>query len=244
MTAEATSGKSLFEITPDGLVSPLTLVLVRHGVTDMTASHALSGSSQEGPPLNSQGRIQAAKAADAVYRIGRRSWERVPQVTRVLASPMARTQETAAAIGRRIGAHVETEVRVREIDFGEWEGLSADEIEDHEGEALHRWMSGEIPAPGGEAIPQVGARFDEFLVEAAADHARQCAEGKDVPRAWAVTSHAVAIKSAVALSLGVPADSWMHLWPSPASITLLQLRVLPDGTISSRHVLAIGVPTD
>jgi len=236
-------GTSLFGIAGGDLVRPLTLVLVRHGVTDMTLRHELSGSGQSGPSLNSQGRIQAAKAADAVHRIGRTTWDRVPHVSRVLASPMTRTQETGAAIGRRIGAHVETEPRVREIDFGDWEGLTTDQIAERDGDAIHQWRFGQLAAPGGESIPDVGARFDGFLVEAAAEHARMCAGGEDVSRAWAVASHAVAIKSAVAVSLEMPATHWGHIWPQPASLTLLQLRVRTDGTIAERHVLCVGAPT-
>ena len=239
-----TRGRSLFAVAGADLISPLTLVLVRHGVTDMTLTHALSGSGVVGPPLNSQGRVQAAKAADAVYRIGRRTWDRVPHVTRVIASPMTRTQETGGAIGRRIGAHVETDARVREIDFGEWEGLTGDQIAERHGDAIHRWRFGEIPAPGGESLPDVGARLDDFLRDSAAEHARLCADGDDVARAWAVASHAVAIKSAVGVSMGMEARHWSGIWPQPASLTLLQLRVSADGDIAERHLLAVGAPTD
>ncbi|WP_084037919.1 histidine phosphatase family protein [Demequina sp. NBRC 110053] len=237
-----TRDRSLFSVEDGDLVSPLTLVLVRHGVTDMTLTHALSGSAVAGPALNSQGRIQVAKAADAVYGIGRRSWDRVPHVTRVLASPMTRTQETGAAIGRRIGAHVETEPRVREIDFGAWEGLTSDDVAQRDGDAIHRWRFGEIPAPGGESIPDVGARFDEFLRDAAREHAALC-EREDVARAWAVASHAVAIKSAVGISLAMDSAHWGSIWPQPASMTILQLRVRGDGQIVERHVLCVGAPT-
>ena len=238
-----TRGRSLFAVTGGDLVSPLTMVLVRHGVTDMTLSHALSGSGEVGPSLNAQGRIQAAKAADAVHRIGRRDWDRVAHVTRVFASPMTRTQETGAALGRRIGAHVETEERVREIHFGEWEGLTGDQVAESFGDAIHRWRFGEIAAPGGESMPQVGERFDAFLRDAAREHAQLCADGSDVARAWAVASHAVAIKSAVGVSTAMPVDHWGHIWPQPASLTLLQLRVRSDGEIAERHVLCVGAPT-
>ncbi|MFV0634917.1 histidine phosphatase family protein [Demequina sp.] len=239
----ATRGRSLFAIADGDLVSPLTMVLVRHGVTDMTITHELSGSGTAGPPLNAQGRIQAAKAADAVYSIGRRTWDRVPHVSRVFASPMNRTQETGAAIGRRIGAHVETEPRVREVHFGTWEGLTSDQIAERFGNDIHDWRFGSLAAPGGESIPDVGARFDEFLREVAREHAQLCTDGADEPRAWAVASHAVAIKSAVGVSMGMDVSHWGSIWPSPASVTLLQLRVRSDGEIAERHLLCLGAPT-
>lgn len=239
-----TPKRSVFSPTDQDLVSPLTLALVRHGVTDMTVTHALSGSSVPGPPLNSTGRIQAAKAADAVYRIGRSTWERAPQVSRVFASPMTRTQETGAALGRRLGLHVETDARVREVDFGEWEGLTGDEVAERFGDQIHRWRFGELAPTGGESIPEVGERFDDFIRDVAADHARQCVGGQDVSRTWAVASHAVAIKSAVGVSLAMPTSHWGQIWPLPASLTMLQLRVRKDGSIAERHVFCVGAPTD
>ncbi|WP_159449243.1 histidine phosphatase family protein [Demequina sp. NBRC 110055] len=240
---EPARGASLYDLGQEGFVSPLTLVLVRHGVTDMTVTHALSGSGEVGPSLNSAGRVQAAKAADAVYRIGRKDWDRVPHVSRVFASPMTRTQETGGAIGRRVGAHVETEERVREVHFGDWEGLTGAEITRREPENMRLWGLGDHRAPGGESLHDVGLRMNAFIEDAARQHASLCAEGSDDARAWAVASHAVAIKTAVAISLGMPVHGWARMWPQPASLTLLQLRVREDGTIAERHLLAFGVPT-
>jgi probable phosphoglycerate mutase len=237
-------GSALFAIKGVGLVSPLTVVFVRHGVTDMTVTHSLSGSSTPGPPLNAQGRVQAAKAADAVYRIGRGSWDRVPPISRILASPMTRTQDTAAALSRRLGLAVEVEGRLREIDFGQWEGLTGDEIAERFGDAIHRWRFGQYAAPGGESFPDVGARLDSLLVDLAAEHAALCAAGDDAPRAYALASHAVAIKSAIAVSMKMDASVWGSIWPQPASVSILELRVATNGSIAERHLLCLGQPVE
>lgn len=224
-------------------VAPLTLVWVRHGVTDMTVEHRFSGSGVPGPGLNAQGRVQAARAADALHRIGRKSWERLPSVSRLFASPMTRTQDTAGALSRRLGVHVETDARVREVEFGEWEGLHAPQIHEKYGDALPRWRHGDGAPPGGESLGDVRQRVDGAIVDWAAQHA-QLAQTDDKPRTWAVASHAVAIKSAVSVSFGVARESWGALWPEPASYTILQLRVRPDGTIVERDLMCFGVPTD
>ncbi|WP_062078971.1 histidine phosphatase family protein [Demequina globuliformis] len=241
---DSAPSRSPFAADAANLVSPLTVVLVRHGVTDMTLTHALSGSGEVGPSLNAQGRIQVAKAADAIYNIGRRSWPHLAHVSRVFASPMTRTQETGGALGRRVGAHVETDDRVREIHFGEWEGLTGDEVAERFGDAIHRWRFSEIPAPGGESIAEVGARMDAFLTDVARQHAVLAAEGRDELRTWAVASHAVAIKSAVGVSLGMDPRTWGAIWPQPASLTMLRLHVDTNGDIIERHVLCVGAPTD
>ena len=240
----ANRGSALFAIKGVGLVSSLTLIFVRHGVTDMTLTHALSGSSTPGPPLNALGRIQAAKAADAVYRIGRGSWERVPPIGRILASPMTRTRDTAAALSRRLGVAVEVEDRLKEINFGEWEGLTGNEIAERFGDAIHQWRFGQYAAPGGESFPDVGARLDSLLVDLAAEHAALCVAGEDVPRSYALASHAVAIKSALGVSMKMDPSVWGSIWPQPASMSILELRVTTSGTIAERHLLCLGQPVE
>ncbi len=241
---DPTKPSSLFYVGGSDLIEPLTLVFVRHGVTDMTLSHALSGSGVPGPPLNAGGRVQAAKAADAVYNIGRRAWDRLVPVTRVIASPMVRTQETGAALGRRLGVHVETEERLREIDFGKWEGLTGEEVALREGDAIHQWRYGTIAAPAGESLPHVGERLDAAMRDFAAEHARLAVEESDVERSWACVSHAVAIKCAIGVSMRMHVGAWGAIWPQPASMTILQLRVTRDGDIAERHILCVGAPTD
>ncbi len=240
---EATAPLVALESSEAHLIAPLTIVFVRHGVTDMTVSHHFSGGQVAGPSLNAAGRVQAAKAADAVYSIGRKSWAKLPRVSRVIASPLIRTQETGAALARRLGVHVETEPMLREVEFGQWEGLTAEQIMARYGDAVHRWRFGEIPAPGGESFDDVGARLDNALRGFAAEHARLSAAGGNVERAWSAVAHAVAIKSAVGVSLGVDKRSWGAMWPEPASLTILQLRVSHDGDIVERHLMCLGAPT-
>jgi probable phosphoglycerate mutase len=194
--------------------------------------------------LNAAGRIQAAKAADAVYAIGRRDWPSAAKASRVFASPMVRTQETAAAIGRRLGLHPETEDRLREIHFGAWEGRTAEEISADDPQIMHRWRFGEIPAEGGESFGDVGARVDRLMVDLAAAHARAARDGADEQRTWVAVSHAVAIKCVVGTSMGMPSDRWGAIWPVPASLTMIQLRVSTDGEIVERHLMSVGSPTD
>ncbi|WP_430868959.1 histidine phosphatase family protein [Demequina aurantiaca] len=224
-------------------VSPLTLVLVRHGVTEMTVAQRFSGSGTLGPHLNPAGRIQAAKAADAIQRIGRDRWEALPKVTRVIASPMNRTQDTGAALGRRTGLNVETDPRLREVHFGSWEGLTGPEIIAADGDAISDWRSGQVAAPGGESMPDVGRRMESLLVDLAAEHAAKCVDGDEVGRSYAFATHSVAIKSCIGLSMGIDERKWNYIWPSPASLTILQLRVNRTGEIGERHLMCLGAAT-
>lgn len=188
----------------------------------------------------------AAKAADAIHRIGRKSWQDVPHVSRVIASPMVRTQETAAAVGRRLGLHVETDDRLQEVNFGDWEGLTGRQIMElcaanGTPEALHEWRFGAASAPGGESIPQVGERMNSLVIDLAAHHA--ASDSNSRAAATALVSHAVAIKSLVGISMKMDPAMWGSMWPQPASLTMLQLHFNSDGTIAERHLMCLGSPT-
>lgn len=91
----------------------------------------------------------------------------------IVHSPLARTAETAAAIGAAMGdvAGFGADVPVRaepgfiEIGQGEWEGLERAEIEARWGDVLATWRRRPLEAwaPGGEAIPDVQARLRPAL---------------------------------------------------------------------------------
>jgi probable phosphoglycerate mutase len=210
---------------------PLTVVLLRHGETPMTASKAYSGSSVPGPGLTRRGRIRAAQAADLVSRIGRTLWEDVPHPTGLLASPMVRTLQTAGAVGRRLGLVAEEDAAFAECDFGDWEGLTAAEIEAHWPGQLKRWHTdAAYPAPGGESIEEVGVRVREGL-------RRLVAVGVD--RTIVIVSHSVAIRAAIGTTLGAPSSVWASVRLGPASLSIV--RMWEDG---EREVAVVGMPTD
>lgn len=211
--------------------APLTVVLVRHGETELTVSRAMSGSSVEGPALTAAGRVQAAQAADLVHRIGRGLWRDLPYPTAVRASPMLRTRQTAAAVGRRIGAHVEDDAAFAECDFGAWEGLSVTQIEERWPGLLRRWYDEPgTTAPGGESLLDVGRRVETGLTALLAD-------GSD--RTVVVAAHAMSIRAAVGASLGTPPAAWAWVRVLAGSVTVL--RWWPDGM---REAVVVGMPTD
>lgn len=210
---------------------PLTVVLVRHGETPMTRTKAYSGGGVPGPSLTSTGRVQAARAADTVARVGRELWTDVPHPSLVVASPMVRTQETAAAVGRRLGAVVRTDAAFAECVFGEWEGLTAPEIEERWPGELRRWhVDASARPPGGESVEDVGVRV-------AAGLERLVDEG--VGRTVVVVAHSVVIRAALGLTLGAPSSVWTAIRIGPASVSIV--RMWADG---QREIAVVGMPTE
>lgn len=193
---------------------PTTVVLVRHGRTTMTVSRGYSGSSEPGPPLDDHGRVQAAAAAALVHRVGRDLWGDVEYPSEIVASPMVRTQETAGIIAARLGLEVRTDAAFQEADFGQWQGLTAEQIEERWPGQLEPWHTdGRLRPPGGESIADVGVRLRAGL-----DSLR---EGG--PRTVVVVSHAVAIRAALGVTMGADPGTWSQLRVAPASVSIVRL---------------------
>ncbi|MGM7421894.1 bifunctional RNase H/acid phosphatase [Cellulosimicrobium sp. CpK407] len=215
----------------------LTVVLVRHGQTPLTVAGAFSGSSVLGPSLTARGRTQAAQAADLVFRVGRQAWPDLPRPTTIVASPMVRAQETARAVGRRLGVHVTTDDRFAEVDFGEWEGLTAAEVDAAWPGRLHAWhTTGTTAAPGGESYADVGARVWHGLQDLVDT---LLAGAGPAGRTAVVVGHAVQVRAAIGTAIGAPPSQWSRVRVPPASVSIL--RLWADGT---SELTAQGVPSD
>jgi len=212
----------------DGAV-PATLVLVRHGVTPLTEVGALSGGDVLGPSLTTVGRRQAAQAADAVFRLGTERWADLARPQTLVASPMVRAQETAAAIGRRLGAPVGTDDRLAEVRFGAWESLTPVEVEASWPGDLAKWVtSGTFAPPEGESYADLGDRVGPAVDELAAG---------SVGRTAVVVAHAAVIRSVVGRALDAPPSAWGRVRVPPCSLSIV--RIWPDG---DREVTAVGHP--
>jgi len=208
---------------------PLTVVLVRHGETPLTVSGAYSGSSVAGPPLTARGREQAAGAAELIARIGRDVWADVPVPTELLASPMVRAQETAGVIGHRLGLPVRTERIFAECDFGDWEGLTAAQIELRWPGQLKVWHDdASVRAPGGESIEDVGARMRTGL---------RTVRDAGIDRTVVVVTHSVSVRSAVGVAIGANSSAWARIRVAPASVSIV--RLWSDG---ASEVTVVGAP--
>ncbi|MEV7972263.1 histidine phosphatase family protein [Cellulomonas sp. NPDC089187] len=169
------------------------VVLWRHGRTAWNAGARLQG--QSDIPLDEVGLWQAATAAQALAGQHR--------VTRIVSSDLGRAYATAQALGEVTGVSVQTDIRLRERSFGDWEGLTGDEIATGWPEQQKIWRAGGHPEGiNAESRATVQARMTQAVHAYAADLDRD-----DV---LVVVSHGAAIGSCLTGLLGLPAE-WRGL---------------------------------
>ena len=195
------------------------LLLVRHGQTPTTGA-TLPGRAK-GLHLAETGRIQAGAVAARIAGLR--------NVKAVYASPLERTRETAAPIGKALDLKVKTDRGLLECEFGEWTGAKLSDLRKKpEWDTVQRHPSG-FRFPGGESFTEMQTRMTSTLDRLAADH-----RGETI----VAVSHADPIKAAVAHALGTHLDLFQRIVISPCSVSAIL--VSPGGPV----VLAVNSTGD
>jgi alpha-ribazole phosphatase/probable phosphoglycerate mutase len=117
------------------------LLFIRHAETDMSGTFC----GHSDPPINERGRTQvqrllaslASEAIDEIY-----------------SSDLRRAMDTATALAEAFAIPCIVLPELREIDFGEWEGMTWAEIENRDAAYAQHWLASfpAMPAPRGEAF--------------------------------------------------------------------------------------------
>ncbi|MFG2607774.1 bifunctional RNase H/acid phosphatase [Streptomyces sp. NPDC048514] len=214
-TASVTSAPG-WSAGPD-LGAPATFVLLRHGETPLTPQKRFSGSGGTDPSLSDAGREQARRVAEALARRG--------TIQAVVASPLARTRQTAGIVAARLGLDVAVDDGLRETDFGAWEGLTFGEVRERHPDDLNAWLADPEahPTGGGESFAETAARIAVTRDRLTAAHA-----GRTV----LLVTHVTPIKTFVRLALGAPPESLFRMELSAASLSAVAYYA--DGNASVR----------
>lgn len=182
-----------------------TVLLVRHGLTAMTGP-VLAGWTA-GLALDERGRAQADAVAARLAPL---------PLTAVVASPLDRCQQTAAAIAAGRDLELATDDRLGECRYGDWTGQ---EIKKLAKDPL--WRAVQVhpsvvrfPGPEGEPLRETQAR----AVAAVRDWNDRL--GPDAT--WLACSHGDVIKAVVADALGMHLDLFQRIVVDPCSITVLR----------------------
>jgi probable phosphoglycerate mutase len=140
---------------------PTRLLLMRHGESRWNQQRRWQGHADA--PLSPIGEAQAQGAAVLLADAG---------LTRVVSSDLQRAHRTAAIIARALGlGPVERRTDLREIDVGEWSGLTVDAIERRWPGMLGSWREGTLQRPpGGEDRESVTGRVVRALCAIAERH--------------------------------------------------------------------------
>jgi broad specificity phosphatase PhoE len=181
------------------------ITFVRHGQTAVNRDGRLQG--RLDAQLSDLGNAQGAELAAVL---------KTDAIARVVSSPLQRARQTAQYIASEHGLAVETDERLIELDYGEWDGQQLGLVPRDD---WARWrVDATFAPPGGESLLDVQERVASFCAETVS-------ESDTVTIA---VSHVSPIKAAVCFALGAdPLATW-RMQLSLASITRIGGR--PDGS--------------
>jgi broad specificity phosphatase PhoE len=134
---------------------------VRHGLTDWNVQQRLQG--HRDVPLNPDGRAQAVRCGEILRELFDRDG-RAPQDFNYVSSPLIRARETMELMRATLGlepAGYRVEMRLAEISFGEWEGLTYADVLARDKDVVVRRESDKwgFRPPGGESYAQLTVRL-------------------------------------------------------------------------------------
>jgi broad specificity phosphatase PhoE len=134
----------------------LRLYLMRHGETVYSRTGDYCG--ELDPELTPEGMLMAKAFADTYRKL---PWEAV------YVSPMKRTIATAKPLCDAVGSEMQLRDGLKEIRYGEWEGKTAEYVQQHYGEDYINWLTEPAwNAPtGGETAVQISSRADLIIAE-------------------------------------------------------------------------------
>jgi broad specificity phosphatase PhoE len=167
--------------------------LVRHSQTEWSLSGQHTGRTDI--PLTEHGRAMARRLEPVLAQ---------ERFALVLTSPLRRARTTATLAG--LGELAEMESDLREWDYGDYEGLTSNEIRAHAPD----WNLFLHGAPHGENPAQVGARVDRVIERVRAAHGHV-----------ALFAHGHLFRVLAARWLGLHASDGRHFLLDTATLNIL-----------------------
>ncbi|MDQ1695464.1 MAG: glucosyl-3-phosphoglycerate phosphatase [Frankiaceae bacterium] len=171
------------------------VVLLRHGRTEWNATGRFQG--QLDSPLDLIGKAQALGAAVALAPM---------EPDAIVSSDLSRAVDTAGAVAAEAGLEVVLDPRLREIDLGEWQGLTRAEARGRFPEEYADWQAGEDSRRGsGETYAEVGARSAACVVE--------WLDRLGPGGLLVAITHGGTARATIGTLLELPPDTWWRLAP-------------------------------
>lgn len=171
-----------------------TMLLWRHGQTDFNAQRRLQG--QVDIPLNEVGLEQARAAAPILASV---------EPAAIVSSDLERAHQTAAELAQVTGLTIRTDQRLRERNYGRWEGLTHPEISADWPSEFARWQRGQsLPETiGAETRTDLGHRVAQAVTDIAQEH--------DTGDVVVLVTHGGSIGSGITTLLGQDPGEWQAI---------------------------------
>ena len=188
----------------------MKLYFIRHGETDWNCNRRVQGEADI--PLNENGRKLAEITRENMGHV---------EFDMVITSPYKRALETAQILINYKKLPYITDARIREITWGDWDGLTPEEIEHCGGkdcfETFYKDPFSFKGAPGGETILQVCKRGKEFYEDL-------LREEKYADKTILIATHGCALRGILNHLYEEPEKFWQSGVPVNCSVSIIEVK--------------------
>jgi len=189
------------------------LFLIRHGDTESNSAEKYWG--------NTDVKLSDAGLQQAERLRGRLATENIDAI---YSSDLSRALATAETVASNHGLEIITCAELREMNFGELEGLTFNEISQRYPEVTELWLkrNPKLKCPEGESIEEFNIRVSQFIGRLE-NHAPQ--------EAIVIVAHSGSLRSLLCHLLGIGPERHWQFRLDLASLTILE--AYPQGAILS-----------
>ncbi len=182
------------------------IFLVRHGEVEGNAGPNRTFAGWGDKPLTEKGRAQAQAVAERLSR---------EKLTAVYSSDLMRARDTAQEIASRQNLTVQTETGLREVNYGEWEGLGDAELLRDWSDLWQRRVADpfHVAPPGGESYADLWRRLQPVWDAIVERH-----QGQSV----AIVGHNGSLRILLCHLLGAPLGNARHIRLMNTSISCIE----------------------
>ena len=197
----------------------IRLALVRHGETIWHAENRYAGSSDIA--LTQQGMQQAEQLA---------AWSNSAGLDALWVSPLSRARETMAPVEKVLSMAASVDDRLRELNFGEGEGLTSRQMLERFPVAYNDFLDDPIshPLPGGEDPLAAISRGRTALHHIAASAAKDFGPSARI----LIVAHNTLIRLLLCDALGLAPAKYRRLFPQLDNIALTELGFHPESNVT------------
>ena len=186
----------------------MELYLVRHGETAANQRKVFQGWLDL--PLNKTGQNQANWLSERLKNL---------QFSKIYYSPLIRAKETAELIREKMKISVEmiAETALKEINFGQWEGMSSEKIQESNPDKYQNWLADwqKYTLPDGESCQEMYQRVSKWL--------SKTLKTDQLKEEFLIVTHEGVILQMICYLLEIGLEKCWHFRVEPGSLTIIKI---------------------
>lgn len=194
-------------------------IIVRHAESNWNKKGIFQG--QKNPKLSSNGLIQASKIHFGLKGI---------PVDYIYSSDLERAKRTAQILNSTLNVPIEITENIREIGFGQWEGLKRNEVQAKYPDEFNEWIRNGLileKIQDAETLNDLTGRLIQFIADVKLKHT----DDKTI----LIVSHGGTIRILAKMLLGIPVEQSISMSTNNTGISIIESPLTNDDSRPTLH---------